>query len=204
MKSKVFKILLVCIAFVLIAMPCHAQSRRQQPIPDKTTQTQAKTVETKKNPDTPKSDENDEVIRVSSALVSIPVSVLDSKGRPVEGLDVADFFLAIDGQPKEIEEFTTSDSPVKLTLLFDNSSSLTIARNFEKKASTRFLRTVLRPDIDSAALYSIATEWRLEAVQAALRRRDADGGARHVAHRSPLVSPTELQVQQPTRAMLKL
>jgi len=162
MAQKAFIFVLVFIVVISATTSSDAQSGRKRPAPEKTTQEKTKTNPEKTISDSPNREDQDEVIRVSSAIVSIPVSVADSAGRPIEGLSAKDFLLSIDGEQTEIEEFSKSESPVKLALLFDNSSSLVIARSFEKRASTKFLRTVLRPEIDSAALYSIATEWRLE------------------------------------------
>ncbi len=106
--------------------------------------------------------EDDDIIKVDSALVPIPVSVLNSVGEAVTNLQIADFELFIDGQKAEIGEIARSETPVRLALLFDNSSSVTIAREFEKKAAIRFFRRVIRPDKDLAALYSISTFSRLE------------------------------------------
>lgn len=162
MSRKLPIIILVYLVVMFATTPSSGQSGRQRQTNQKTTQENTKTIQEKSVPTVSSPTEPDEVIRVSSPIVSIPVSVLDSAGRPIEGLSLKDFILSIDDQPAEIEEFSTSESPVKLALLFDNSSSLATARNFEKRAAIRFLRTVLRPEIDSAALYSIATEWRLE------------------------------------------
>jgi len=47
-------------------------------------------------------------------------------------------------------------------MLFDNSSSVLIAREFEKEAAVKFFKRVIRPEKDMAALYSVATIARLE------------------------------------------
>ena len=103
-----------------------------------------------------------DVIRVDSTLVPIPVSVIDTIGQAVTNLKLEDFDLQIDGKAAEISELSHSDTPVRLALLFDNSSSVTIAREFEKKAAVRFFKRVLRPEKDLAALYSVQTGTRLE------------------------------------------
>ena len=105
---------------------------------------------------------DDDLIKVEASLVPIPVSVTDLQGRSVNNLRLQDFLLKIDGEPAEIGEVFFSDTPVRLALLFDNSSSVTQARDFEIKASKRFFKKVLRPDKDLAALYSVATGVRLE------------------------------------------
>jgi Ca-activated chloride channel family protein len=98
-----------------------------------------------------------DVVRINSNLVTVPTSVLDASGRPVTDLKLEDFELRVDGQPKPISELGSSETPVTLALLFDNSSSLTAAREFEKQAAVRFFRSVLRPATDLAAIYSIST-----------------------------------------------
>ncbi|HZH33574.1 MAG TPA: VWA domain-containing protein [Pyrinomonadaceae bacterium] len=111
----------------------------------------------------PKSEESeDEVLRVESVLIPIPVSVTDQNGRAISDLKIADFELEVDGKTEEINELSRSETPVRLALLFDNSSSVAVAREFEKKAATRFLKRVLRPSKDQAALYSISTISRQE------------------------------------------
>jgi Ca-activated chloride channel family protein len=98
----------------------------------------------------------EDVVRINSNLVTVPASVIDAQGRPVTDLKLEDFELRVDGQPKTISELGSSETPVTLALLFDNSSSLTAAREFEKQAAIRFFRSVIRP-IDLAAIYSVST-----------------------------------------------
>ncbi|MFL6467008.1 MAG: VWA domain-containing protein [Pyrinomonadaceae bacterium] len=110
---------------------------------------------------TPKKDD-DEVIKVDSALVPIPVSVLDSNGRAITNLKLTDFELRIDGRPAEIGDLARSETPIRLAMLFDNSSSVRVAREFEKDAAVRFFRQVVRPDKDLASLFSVSTTTRME------------------------------------------
>jgi Ca-activated chloride channel family protein len=111
---------------------------------------------------TPTFGDEEGVVKVESALVPIPVSVVDAAGRSVMDLRLADFDLKVDGKPAEISELARSETPVRLALLFDNSSSVLIAREFEKDAAIKFFRRVIRPEKDMAALYSISTVARLE------------------------------------------
>lgn len=104
---------------------------------------------------------DDDVIKVESTLVPIPASVTDQMGNAVTDLKAADFELRIDGKVQEISELSRSETPVRLALLFDNSSSVASARDFETKAATRFFRRVLRPNVDQAALYSVSTVTQL-------------------------------------------
>src|SRR5205085_89274 len=103
----------------------------------------------------------DEIVHVNSNLVPIPASVIDESGRAVTDLEVKDFELRVDGQPKPIGDLSRADTPVRLALLFDNSYSLRSARDLEKQSAIRFFRTVIRP-VDQAAIFSIWTEPVLE------------------------------------------
>jgi Ca-activated chloride channel homolog len=110
-------------------------------------------------PDTAAGEEIDveDVVRVTSNLVTVPASVVDAQGRAVTDLAVEDFELRVDGQPRPITELSRAEVPVNLALLFDNSQSLSAAREFEKKAAMEFFRRVIRP-IDRAAIYSVSTD----------------------------------------------
>ncbi|HEX5603559.1 MAG TPA: VWA domain-containing protein, partial [Pyrinomonadaceae bacterium] len=100
--------------------------------------------------------END-IVRISSNLVPIPVSVIDRRGNAIVNLKLEDFELRVDGQPRSLTDLTRSETSVKLAMLFDNSGSLDSAREFEKQAAIRFFRKVLRSK-DEAAIYSIETD----------------------------------------------
>ncbi len=106
---------------------------------------------------------DDDVISVESALVPIPVSVIDNQsGKALTDLQLKDFILKIDQNVVGIGELFRSESPVRLALLFDNSSSVLVARDFEQKAAIRFFKRVIRPEKDLAALYSVAGISQLE------------------------------------------
>ncbi|MEQ1606962.1 MAG: VWA domain-containing protein [Pyrinomonadaceae bacterium] len=155
----------------LFASIASAQSGRQKPSPTPTprqitgpsvvympTETASRPTPTP----TPKTSGGDEIIKIDSVLIPIPVSVLDQNGRAVPTLQLKDFELKIDGKVVEIGELARSDTPIRLAMLFDNSSSVSIAREFEKDAAVRFFRRVIRPDKDKAALFSVADYTRLE------------------------------------------
>ena len=166
-------IFLVFACFVCFAGTSFAQSGRRKPSPTPTPQTisgpsvknlPAQVVSPDPTP-TPKpaaKDESDEIIKVNSVLVPIPVSVLDASGKAVTNLKLSDFELKIDGKAVEIGDLARNETSIRLAMLFDNSSSVLIARDFEKEAAVRFFRRVIRPDKDKAALFSVADTTRLE------------------------------------------
>lgn len=109
---------------------------------------------------TPKTE--DDIIKIDSTLVPIPVTVLDANGRTITMLKLEDFELQVNGKAAELSDLSRSETPIRLAMLFDNSSSVTIAREFEKKAAIKFFDRMIRPEKDLAALFSVATGTRLE------------------------------------------
>ena len=169
-SKKIFPVFL-CIA--CFAFHSFAQSGRKKPSPTPTPQTingpSVKNLPTQVVPPAPTStprpaakDESDEIIKVNSVLVPIPVSVLDTSGKAVTDLKLTDFELKIDGKVVEIGDLARSETPIRMAMLFDNSASVLIARDFEKEAAVRFFRRVIRPEKDKAALFSVADSTRLE------------------------------------------
>ncbi len=171
MIYRILFLFLVCFAF--FAVNSSAQSGRKKPSPTPTPKTingpsvnnlpsQTATPNPTPTPRPTAKDETDEIIKVDSVLVPIPVSVLDREGRAVTNLKLEDFELKIDGKVVPISDMTRSETPIRLAMLFDNSSSVLIAREFEKEAAVRFFRRVIRPEKDKAALFSVATVTQLE------------------------------------------
>jgi len=98
-----------------------------------------------------------DIVRVTSNLVPIPVSVFDARGIALTGLRLEDFELRVDGQLRNISDMTRTETNVRMAMLFDNSGSIDFAREFEKQAAKHFFRRVMRP-VDEAAIFSIGSE----------------------------------------------
>jgi Ca-activated chloride channel family protein len=96
-----------------------------------------------------------EVIRVSSNLVVMPVSVTDANGQPILGLKATDFRIEEDGRPQEISQLGDPEQvPLDVALLIDVSGTVNARFDFEKEAAARFLSQVLKPN-DHAAIFTI-------------------------------------------------
>src|SRR5262245_22941265 len=103
----------------------------------------------------PLKDEDFDVIRVSSNLVMVPVSVTDLNGQPVRGLKAADFRLEEEGRLQEITQIGDPEEvPLDIALLLDVSGSTNTRFDFEKEAAARFLQRVLKP-ADRASIFII-------------------------------------------------
>lgn len=135
---KPFQILLVLFIFTLSIF---AQTAPPKPTP---------------TPDIPV-DDND-VLKINSRLVVVPVSVTDLQGLPVTGLKITDFRLLEENKAQQLEQLGAAEEvPLEIALLIDISSSVDSLFESEKMAAAKFLKDVMRP-IDRASIFTIGTK----------------------------------------------
>lgn len=91
---------------------------------------------------TPEGD--DEVIRVETNLVTMPVSVLDRDGRFISGLQQRDFKIFEDGVEQKIDYFQSVEQPFTVILLIDVSPSTQFRIDEIQNAAITFVNQ-LRP-----------------------------------------------------------
>lgn len=104
---------------------------------------------------TPPIEEDDEVIKISSRLVVVPVSVTDAAGQPVLGLTMQDFFITEENRRQEIAQVSEAEKvPLEIALLFDISASTDAMFQFEIETAIKFLQEVMRPE-DRATIFTI-------------------------------------------------
>jgi Ca-activated chloride channel family protein len=72
---------------------------------------------------TPAPDQDVDVVRVNTNLVTVPVSVADRQGRFIAGLNEAQFHLYENGVEQKIAFFDNAESPFTVALLLDTSDS---------------------------------------------------------------------------------
>ncbi len=147
-------LLLAVLALFVCSWSTTAQTIRDFPPPPP-----APTPKPTPTPAPPK-DEDFDVIRVSSNLVMVPVSVVDAKGEPVRGLQVSDFRLDEEGRTQQIVELGNPDEvPLDIAILFDVSSSVSQKGffSFQQQAAASFLKRVLKP-ADRAAVFTITDQ----------------------------------------------
>jgi len=107
---------------------------------------------------TPPPQEVLDVVRVTSNLIMVPVSVTDSQGQAIQGLKKEDFRLEEEGRVQEITEMGNPEQvPLDIALLFDISSSVSQKGFFasQQRAAAAFLKLVMKP-VDKAAVFGIA------------------------------------------------
>jgi len=96
-----------------------------------------------------------EVVRVTSNLVMVPVSVTDAQGQPVLGLKASDFRIEEEGRPQQIAQLGDPEQvPLDIALLVDVSGSVVARFDFEQQAAASFIKHVLKPE-DRATVFAI-------------------------------------------------
>jgi Ca-activated chloride channel family protein len=82
--------------------------------------------------------DDDEVIKVETELVTIPVTVFDRQGRFLPGLRQSDFRITENGKPQQIAYFQTTEQPFTVVLLIDVSNSTKFKINEIQDAAIAF------------------------------------------------------------------
>lgn len=157
MRSRLMLALPAVLAFLLFAA-LSTGVQAQTTLPDEPPPPMPKP---KPKPPPPPKDEDYEVVRVTSNLVVVPVSVTDASGQPVLGLKVPDFHLEEEGRSQEIAQIGDPEQvPLDIAILLDVSGSVDARFAFEKEAAARFLKQVLKPE-DRATVFAIDQTPRL-------------------------------------------
>src|SRR5678816_4464011 len=80
------------------------------------------------------------VIKVETALVTVPVIVTDAYGRFITGLSRRDFTVKEDGARQEISSFSSSEAPFNVALLIDTSHSTQRKLGTIRKTALTFVK----------------------------------------------------------------
>jgi Ca-activated chloride channel family protein len=98
--------------------------------------------------------QDDEVVRVNTALVVLNITVTNQSGQYVPGLRLSDFTLFEDGKevPAQlVSSFSVHESPFASVVLLDTSSSMETRISLARSAAIRFLDRLREEDV--AAVY---------------------------------------------------
>ncbi len=112
--------------------------------------------------------DEDEIVRVTTDLVVLNLTVTERSGEYVSGLERAAFRVFEDGREQAITTFSLEETPFAAALLLDTSGSMESRLSLARSAAIRFLDG-LRPD-DTAAVYRF--DARVEPVQDFSASRD--------------------------------
>ena len=183
-------VLLFCLFVLIVGIDVQAQSGRKTP--DAKTKTGTKTAppegsdtgvtETKISPEG-ETIEGD-VIRFDTALVTVPVTVVDRYGGYVPQLHKEDFKVFEDGVEQKIVYFGATDQPITVVLVIDTSGSTQFRLEDIHNAAMAFVDK-LKP-ADSVMVMSFDDRIRVltkptsdrELIRKAVRRSSTGGGTR--------------------------
>ncbi|MGD9587587.1 MAG: VWA domain-containing protein [Pyrinomonadaceae bacterium] len=98
----------------------------------------------------------DEVIRIDTELVEVPLAITDRAGRPILDLKKSNFTVFEDGKPQDIAEFSTASAPFEVVLLLDTSGSARSELQMIQRAAQNFINS-LRPG-DRVAIVAFRTD----------------------------------------------
>jgi Ca-activated chloride channel family protein len=105
--------------------------------------------------------EDSALIRVSSNLVMVPVSVTSADGSLVQDLEAGDFTIEENGREQHITRMAEPGGmSMELALLFDLSGSVNDCFPFEQTAASEFVERLVRPG-DNVALFALGAEPQL-------------------------------------------
>lgn len=111
---------------------------------------QAQTAEAKKNRQAETTAENkqedDDVVKVDTLLISVPVIVSDKKNRYVTDLNQSDFKVYDEDIEQEIAFFGHNEEPFSAVLLFDTSRSMARYLQDEQNAAIAFIEKLRTQD----------------------------------------------------------
>ena len=123
---------------------------------------------------------DDDVLKVDTELITIPVSVFDRNGLYIPGLEQDDFKIFEDGKEQEIAYFGTSDKPFTVILLIDTSPSTEYHIDEIHRAASAFVDQLKPQDsvmvIEFARNINVLTEATNDRVRIAKAIRKADWG----------------------------
>ncbi|MBO0800901.1 MAG: VWA domain-containing protein [Blastocatellia bacterium] len=158
--ARCFVVILIA-AGVLCALnsPSYAQSGRkpQEAPPSSPDETRPRKVTDsdsggEKKPSRPLSDntpvtiDENGTIKMDTALVTIPVTVVDHVGKFIPNLKKRDFRLYEDGVEQEIEAFESVETPFHVALVLDTSGSTRFKLEDIQKAAFAFVQELKRDD----------------------------------------------------------
>lgn len=104
--------------------------------------------------DKPKNEE-DEIVKIDTDLVEVPVLVTDKAGKPILNLKKTNFAVYEDGKTQELADFAATTAPFEVALLLDTSGSTRSDLQLIQRAAQYFIDS-LRPG-DRVSIISFKT-----------------------------------------------
>ena len=101
---------------------------------------------------------DDEVIKIETRLVEVPIVVSGKDGKPLLNLKQNNFVIYEDGQKQEITEFFTTNEPFEVALLLDTSGSTHNDLRLIRRAASSFIGSLRSGDRVSIIAFNTKVE----------------------------------------------
>ncbi|MGB7068220.1 MAG: VWA domain-containing protein [Pyrinomonadaceae bacterium] len=102
----------------------------------------------------------DEVVKVDTQLVDVPIVVTDKAGKPLLNLKQTNFLVYEDGKRQEVLDFSTTSAPFEVALLLDTSGSARSDLPLMRKAAEYFVASLRPGDRVSIVAYDTDRTYR--------------------------------------------
>ena len=88
----------------------------------------------------------DDVLRIDTTMVTVPIRVFDAQGRSLTGLNSSDFRIFEDKHQQDIAAFDNDNSPITVALMLDISDSAKFRLSDIQDATVAFLGKLRQQD----------------------------------------------------------
>jgi Ca-activated chloride channel family protein len=138
MNMKEFRAIIAAVFLVALAMTAFTQDPVKPPVQ------QPPTKQDPQKPKPPEQPGEEEIFKIGTTQVTVPVIITDGFGRYVKGLKKTDFAVQEDGAAQVIDDFNDESAPFSVALLVDLSLSTKNKLNDIKRTAIDFVK-LLQP-----------------------------------------------------------
>ena len=86
--------------------------------------------------------DDDEVLRVDTQFIDVPVVITDKTGKPILNLKQSNFVIYEDGKKQEVSDFAATNAPFEVALLLDTSGSTRSDLSLIQRAAENFINSL--------------------------------------------------------------
>jgi Ca-activated chloride channel family protein len=149
----VFTRIVIALIAIVAVLAVSVAAQKPKPAPSRPVTEQKQKPEAK--PSAPPDDipGSDDAVRLGTDLVNLTFSVVDRNNRIITNIGQDEVTVLEDGRPQTLFTFKRETTlPIHIAILMDLSGSQEYTFPQEKSAAGEFLRSILRPGKDSAAI----------------------------------------------------
>ena len=149
-----FTRIVVALIAIVAVLALTVTAQKPKPAPPRATSEQKPKPEAR--PQQPKDDDiptSDETVKLGTDLVNLTFTAVDRNNRVISNIGQEEVTVLEDGRPQTLFTFKRETTlPINIAILMDLSGSQEYTFPQEKSAAGEFLRSILRPGKDSAAI----------------------------------------------------